>query len=198
MFTMAKDIRKPVPNTATSNNSITHIRMQCLSWKTESCLKTYWIPVQDIMMSGHIKWLPSVGLKTKVRKGFPGIALQGAVTKSLSKNPRAVNESMGHRVASAVPTDQFSEALIASAVIHRGSQEDRRLLKAAKSLHGLMSLNPLLSLSPLGFRPRLDSCLLSWRGFIAISLFFKGGKQLTQVNCLKWALVLMWIFTHPL
>lgn len=48
----------------------------------------------------------------------------------------------------------------------------------------------------LGFRPNSDSCLLYWSSFIAISLFFKDGKKLFQDSSLKWALVLIWIFTH--
>lgn len=74
--------------------------------------------------------------------------------------------------------------------------EDRRWLKAAELLQGLMALNLLLQLSPLGLRLNSDSCLLYWSSFIAISLFSKDGKKLFQDSSLKWALVLMWIFTH--
>lgn len=52
-----------------------------------------------------------------MRKGYSRIALQGAAIKLLSKNCLAVNESMGHNAASAVPTEQLSEAPTAPAGI---------------------------------------------------------------------------------
>jgi len=56
-----------------------------------------------------------VGSKTKVRKRSP--AVKGAVIKFLSKNLPSVKESMGHRAASAGPTDPLSEAPAVSAAV---------------------------------------------------------------------------------
>lgn len=49
-----------------------------------------------------------------------GIAQQGTMIKLLSKDPQ---ERVGHRVASAAPTEQPSEASVASAVFPGGSHQ---------------------------------------------------------------------------
>lgn len=49
---------------------------------------------------------------------------------------------------------------------------------------------------PLGLSLYSDSYSLYWSGFIAILLVSNKRKHLIQDSCLKWALVLTWIFTH--